>query len=226
MNLFSSELLRLRAALHPLPDVPAGPGWNLAELDGLLPPDIEPLPAAVLVGLVPRATGLQVLLTRRTDALRHHAGQVSFPGGRIEPDDADAAAAAVREADEEIGLTPAQILPLGYLDPLLTITGFRVLPLVAMIAPDYQARPDPHEVDAVFEVPLEFLLAPDNLVPIEIAFAGRPRRVLEFVDRGMPQQRIWGATASILFNLRERLGASTNPQPAPDAIHGPSTGSG
>lgn len=220
MNRFPSELLHLRAALHRLPDVPAGPGWNLAELAGLLPPEIEPLPAAVLVGLVPRAAGIQVLLTRRTDALRHHAGQVSFPGGRIEPDDADAAAAAIREANEEIGLTPAQILPLGYLDPLLTITGFRVLPLVAMIAPDYQAQPDPHEVEAVFEVPLAFLMAPDNLVAIQIAFAGRPRRVLEFVDRDNPQQRIWGATASILFNLRERLRAVTNPHPAPDAIRG------
>lgn len=208
MKLSATELPRLRAALHPLSAAPVGPPWNQHELAGLLPPAVEPLLAAVLVGLVPRADGLQVLLTRRTGALRHHAGQVSFPGGRIEPGDADAAAAAIREAGEEIGLRPAQILPLGYLDPLLTITGFRVLPLVGAIAPDYRARPDPREVDAVFEVPLQFLMAPEHLRTIPVAFDGRPRSVLEFVDRGNPQQRIWGASASILFNLRQRLGAA------------------
>ncbi|MCA1713922.1 MAG: CoA pyrophosphatase [Gammaproteobacteria bacterium] len=218
MNPVPAELLRMRAALHPLPTAPAGPGWNLAELSGLLLPDIELQQAAVLLGLVPRPAGIQVLLTRRTDALRHHAGQVSLPGGRIEPEDANAAAAAIREAGEEIGLTPAQIEPLGWLDPLCTITGFRVLPLVAAIAPDYQARPDPREVDAVFEVPLDFLLAPEHLAWIQITHGGRPRPVLEFVDRGIPEQRIWGATASILFNLRQRLGAWTSPQPAPDSI--------
>lgn len=217
MNPAPSELLRIRAALHPLQTAPAGPGWNLAELGGLLP-DIELQQAAVLLGLVPRAAGIQVLLTRRTNALRHHAGQVSFPGGRIEPGDADPAVAAIREAGEEIGLAPAQIQPLGWLDPLLTITGFRVLPLVAAIAPDYLARPDPREVDAVFEVPLDFLLAPEHLAWIQITYAGRPRPVLEFVDRGIPEQRIWGATASILFNLRERLGASTRLEPGPDSI--------
>ena len=218
MNPAPSELLRVRAALHPLATAPAGPGWNLAELSGLLPPDIELQQAAVLLGLVPRAAGIQVLLTRRTDALRHHGGQVSFPGGRIEPEDADAAVAAIREAGEEIGLTPTQIQPLGWLDPLCTITGFRVLPLVAAIAPDYLARPDPREVDAVFEVPLDFLLAPEHLGWVQVTYAGRPRPVLEFVDRGIPEQRIWGATASILFNLRERLGASTSPEPVPDGI--------
>ena len=140
--------------------------------------------------------------------LRHHAGQVSFPGGRIEPHDVDAVAAAVRETGEEIGLAASQIIPLGLLDPLWTITGFRVLPVVAMIEPDYVARPDPGEVDEVFETPLAFLLDPANLATLEVEFGGRPRRVLEFVDRGEPQRRIWGATASILFNLRERLAAA------------------
>ncbi len=210
MKLPARELSRLRAVLHSLHAVPIGPGWNHAELAGLLATDIQPLQAAVLVGLVPRPTGTQVLLTRRTDALRHHAGQVSFPGGRIEAFDADAAAAAIRETGEEIGLLPEQIAPIGWLDPLATTTGFRVLPLVAVITPDYQSRPDPREVDAVFEVPLDFLLAPENLVEIEIeidiGFGGRPRRVLEFMDRGEPGQRIWGATASILSNLRDKLG--------------------
>lgn len=202
------ELSLLRAALHPLDAVPDGPGWNQAELAGLVATDGKLRQAAVLVGLVPRAHGIQVLLTRRTGALRHHPGQVSFPGGRIEPTDADAAAAAIRETGEEIGLTPEQIAPLGWLDPLATVTGFRVLPLVAVITPDYRARPDPREVDAVFEVPLVFLLAPGNLVQVEIEFGGRPRKVLEYVEHGENGQRIWGATASILSNLRDTLARS------------------
>lgn len=157
-----------------------------------------------------RADGILVLLTGCNDAMWHHPGQVSFPGGRIEADDADPAAAAIREAGEEIGLLPAQIVSLGYLDPLATVTGFRVLPLMATITPDYIARPDPREVAEVFEVPLDYFMAPENLVRIEIAastsdVAGRPQSVLEFVDRGMPGQRIWGATVSILFNLGQRL---------------------
>jgi 8-oxo-dGTP pyrophosphatase MutT (NUDIX family) len=199
------NLAQLRAALHPLDAEPGGEGWNREELSDLVASDAAPIAAAVLVGLVPRAEGLQVLLTRRNDDMRHHPGQVSFPGGRIESDDADAAAAAVREAGEEISLFPGQIQPLGYLDPLATITGFRVLPLVAIIAPDYVARPDPREVAEVFEVPLAYLLAPENLLRVAMDAGGRPRRVLEFVGRGMPGQKIWGATASILFNLRERL---------------------
>jgi 8-oxo-dGTP pyrophosphatase MutT (NUDIX family) len=159
----------------------------------------------VLVGLVPRERGVTVLLTRRTDALRHHAGQVSFPGGRIELSDADARAAAYRETGEEIGLAPPQLAPLGWLDPLATVTGFKVLPLVAAVAPDYIARPDPREVAEVFEVPLDYLMTAANLRSVELDWRGRPRTVLEFVDRGMPGQRIWGATASILFNLRQRL---------------------
>lgn len=194
----------LAAALHPLAAPPDGPGWNHTELEDFLLPDSGRSAAAVLVGLVPRAQGTQVLLTRRTDGLRHHGGQVSFPGGRIEANDCDAVAAALRETGEELGLMPAQITPLGFLDPLATITGFRVLPVVALIAVDYVAHPDPNEVADVFEVPLAFLLDPDNLVTHTLDFRGRPRQVLEY---RYPAQRIWGATASMLFNLRERLEA-------------------
>lgn len=194
----------LVAALHALEAPPEGGGWNLAELHGLLP-DGEFAAAAVLVGLVPRREGTHVLLTRRTDGLRHHGGQVSFPGGRIESGDRDAVAAAIRETGEEIGLSPAQISPLGFLDPLATITGFRVLPVVAMLAPDYVAQPDPGEVADVFEVPLAFLLDPANLATHTFDLLGRPRAVWEY---RYPAQRIWGATASILLNLRERLEAS------------------
>ena len=208
------DLMHLRAVLHPVDAAPDGPGWNHADLDGLLP-DAPLREAAVLVGLVTREEGWQVLLTRRTDALRHHAGQVSFPGGRIEPDDIDAIEAALRESREEIGLERAQVAPVGFLDPLCTITGFRVLPLVAMVDPEFVPRPDPGEVAEVFEVPLEYVLDPANLNALDVTTVlgqpipgGRPRRVLEFVDRGNPRQRIWGATASILFNLRERIAAA------------------
>ncbi|KGQ19808.1 putative nudix hydrolase YeaB [Lysobacter dokdonensis DS-58] len=208
------DLMHLRAVLHPVDAPPAGPGWNHSELEGLLP-DAPLREAAVLVGLVTRDEGWQVLLTRRTDALRHHAGQVSFPGGRIEPDDADAIAAALRESREEIGLLAAQASPVGFLDPLCTITGFRVSPLVALVDPEFVPRPDPGEVAEVFEVPLEYVLDPGNLNTLDVATflgrpipGGRPRQVFEFVDRGNPGQRIWGATASILYNLRERISAA------------------
>ena len=205
-NYIPPAISQLRAALHPLDAVPGDAGWNYEELSDLVAGRNTPsVAAAVLVGLIPRDTGIQVLLTRRNDAMRHHAGQVSFPGGRIEADDAGPAAAAIREAQEEIGIRADQVMPLGVLDPLATITGFRVLPLVATISPDYVARPDPREVAEVFEVPLAYLLTPENLKRIEVDAGGRPRSVLEFVDRGMSGQRIWGATASILFNLRERL---------------------
>jgi 8-oxo-dGTP pyrophosphatase MutT (NUDIX family) len=196
---------RIAAALHPLELAPAGDGWNHDEVADLLPEGHVLVEAAVLVGLVPRASGTQVLLTRRTDALRNHAGQVSFPGGRIEPDDADAVAAARRETFEEVGITPSQVMPLGYLDAFTTITGFRVLPVVATIDSDYVARPDPNEVADVFEVPLDFLLDPANLASLSLEHRGRARQVWEF---SYPGQRIWGVTAAILLNLRERLAAT------------------
>jgi 8-oxo-dGTP pyrophosphatase MutT (NUDIX family) len=200
------DLPRLRAVLHPLDAPPDGPGWNLDELADLLPAG-PATPAAVLVGLVARADGWQVLLTRRTERLRQHAGQVSFPGGRVEAGDAGPLAAALREAEEEIGVGPSLVAPLGYLDPLVTLSGFRVQPVVATIDPGYVARPDPGEVAAVFEVPLAFLLDPANLRVRDHAIRGRPRRVLEFVDTGVPSERIWGVTASIVWNLRERIGS-------------------
>ncbi|MCC8363640.1 CoA pyrophosphatase [Lysobacter sp. A6] len=209
------DLMHLRAVLHPVDAPPTGPGWNHADLDGLLP-DAPLREAAVLVGLVTRVEGWQVLLTRRTDALRHHAGQVSFPGGRVEPGDRDAIDAALRESHEEIGLVASQAAPIGFLDPLCTITGFRVLPLVAMVDPEFVPQPDPGEVAEVFEVPLAYLLDPANLNASQVDTilgrpipGGRPRTVLEFVDRGNPRQRIWGATASILYNLRERIAAAS-----------------
>ena len=196
---------RFAAALHPLASAPTDAPWNFAELADLLP-EAPAREAAVLVGLVPRDAAWTVLLTRRTDSLRHHAGQVSFPGGRIEADDRDPVAAALREAEEEIGVAASLVSPLGYLDPMVTITGFRVLPVVARIDPGFIARPDPNEVADVFEVDLGFLLHPDNLEQIAMEYRGRTRYVMQYRQAPhAPPHRIWGATAMILYNLRERL---------------------
>ena len=194
---------RYTRALHPLATPPSARAWNLDELIDLLPDGVEGLrPAAVLVGLVDRGEGPQVLLTRRTEALRHHAGQISFPGGRIEANDADPVAAALREAQEEIGLQPAQACALGYLDPFVTITGFHVFPVVAAIAPSFSPIRDPGEVDEVFELPLDFLMDPGNARQLLVDYRGGQRTLVEFVHQ---QYRVWGATASMLVNLRQRL---------------------
>ncbi|RRN58552.1 CoA pyrophosphatase [Pseudoxanthomonas sp. SGNA-20] len=191
----------LQRVLHPLRQPPREPGWNRDELADLLGPH-APAEAAVLVGLVPRVEGTRVLLTLRTDGLRHHGGQVSFPGGRVEPADRGVLAAALRESHEEIALPVCQVAPLGYLDPLLTISGFRITPVVAAVDPDFVPRPEPGEVAQVFEVPLDYLMEPARLRRIDMDYRGRTRTVLEY---DWPEQRIWGATAAILYNLRRRL---------------------
>lgn len=201
MSVDAALLARLRRAVHPVASPPEGPGWNLHELDDLV--DARALvPAAVLVGLVPRTEGPRVLLTRRVEGLRRHGGQVSFPGGRVDPGDCDLVDAALRETEEEVGIARGLIEPWGYLDPLATITGFRVVPVVAMIDPAYVAVPDPREVADVFEVDLHYLLEAGNRGAHRLEHAGRAREVWEY--RYEPQ-RIWGATASMLVNLAERL---------------------
>ena len=195
----------LQAALQPPNAVPAGPAWNLDELRDLLPASAALAEAAVLVPLWGERD-TRVILTRRHDALRHHAGQVSFPGGRVDPGDAGPVAAALREAEEEIGLRRQQARVLGYLDPLATISGFRVLPVVARVPSDFAPRPQPGEVAEVFSLPLAWLMDPRNLARIAIHHAGRERSVFEYQrHEAAPGQRVWGATASILYNLRERL---------------------
>jgi 8-oxo-dGTP pyrophosphatase MutT (NUDIX family) len=155
----------------------------------------------VLIGIVthPEPT---VIFTRRTEALTHHAGQISFPGGRLEAGDEGPVAAALRETEEEIGLPPSAVTPLGFLDPYATITGFRVIPVVATVAPGCTYRMEPREVAEVFETPLSAVLDPGAIEQREREWRGRMRRyhVLPWQGRD-----IWGATAAMIVNLRERL---------------------
>ena len=169
-------------------------------------------PASVLVPLVRRASGLQVLLTRRADHLRDHAGQISFPGGRAEPEDADAAATALREAQEEVGLDPQAVQVLGALPAYRTITAYEVTPVVGLIDELPPLRLDALEVAEAFEVPLEFLMTPAHHRRHEVEFAGERRRFLSMPWRGRGTAGvereffIWGATAAMLRNLYHVLG--------------------
>lgn len=159
------------------------------------------IPAAVLIAMTDRAEpGL--ILTQRPETMRQHPGQVAFPGGRIDPGDADAVAAALREAEEEIALDPAQVEVVSPLAPYRTITGFAVTPVVAVIPPDLALVPHDREVAAVFEVPLAFALAPESWTMRTVMFQGTERSYREAMWQ---ERRIWGATAAMLANLAARL---------------------
>jgi len=196
---------RLRRAVRALDDPPMPPGWNHAEISDVLG-DAARRPAAVLIALVERAGALHVLFTLRTEQLTQHAGQVSFPGGGMEPGDHDAVAAALRETHEEVGIGQHLLHPFGYLDCFETISGYVVTPVVAELDPGYQALPDPREVAEVFEVPLEFFLDANNLKRRRIDWRGRPREIFDFPYAG---RNIWGATAAMLLSLVRRLEAIT-----------------
>jgi 8-oxo-dGTP pyrophosphatase MutT (NUDIX family) len=158
-------------------------------------------PAAVLVPVVDRLVPT-VILTQRTADLPSHAGQIAFPGGKIDASDETPAGAALREAEEEIGLAPVLVEPLGYLDLYLTFSGFRILPTVARIAPDFALTPNRFEVEEVFEVPLEHLMRPENHRRKSRDWNGITRHYYEIPYRN---RYIWGVTAGILRNLYERI---------------------
>jgi 8-oxo-dGTP pyrophosphatase MutT (NUDIX family) len=158
-------------------------------------------PAAVLVPIVDREEPT-VILTIRTQELANHAGQVAFPGGKIDPEDESPVAAALREAKEEIGLPPILVEPIGYLDLYLTFTGFRILPTVARVKPDFTLALNPHEVTESFEVPLSFLMTPENHQRKSREWKGVTR---EFYAMPFEDRYIWGVTAGILRNLYERI---------------------
>lgn len=159
-------------------------------------------PAAVLVPLVDRPGGMTVLLTQRSLNLVDHAGQVSFPGGRIEDCDADATTCALREAQEEVGLMPQAVEIVGRLDTYVIRTGYEVTPVVGLVDPPVSLRPDPTEVAEIFEVPMAFILDPANVELRERVINGMTRQFYVWPYHGY---NIWGATAGMLVNLSETL---------------------
>jgi 8-oxo-dGTP pyrophosphatase MutT (NUDIX family) len=158
--------------------------------------------AAVLIPVVAREPQASVILTERTPHLSAHAGQIAFPGGKIDPEDEGPAAAAIREAGEEIGLDRRVIQPVGFLDPYLTRTGFRIVPVVARVEPDHRLVLNPHEVGSVFEVPLAFLMDPANHRQGSREFLGKLRY---FYEMPFGERYIWGVTAGIIRGLYERM---------------------
>lgn len=158
--------------------------------------------AGVLIPIIEHREELSVLLTRRAEHLRYHAGQVSFPGGRMEPGDPDIEATALRETQEEVGISRGEVEIAGYLDPVLTITGYTVTPVVGLIRPGVELAVDPREVQHAFEVPLSFLLDARNAHESLRLLHGVSIPVLEF---NYAAERIWGATANIVMMLRKAL---------------------
>ncbi len=159
------------------------------------------VPAAVLIPLV-GASDTEVILTRRSDHLKHHAGQISFPGGRLEKQDAGPLAAALRESEEEIGLDPAYVEIAGFLTPYITITGFVVTPVVGFLRHGYTVKPDQVEVDDVFKVPIAHLLNPENWVRRNREFMGMP---VTYHEIHWQDRNIWGATAAMLIGFSKLL---------------------
>ncbi len=187
--------LRQRFAAPPVwtPELPG---------DGGLFPGRQVRQAAVLIGLVDRPAGLTVLLTQRTAHLHDHAGQISFPGGRRDPADTSLLETALREAQEEVGLQRGQVSILGCLSEYHTVTAYQVTPVVATIAPDFVVRPDPFEVEEVFEIPLAFLMNPANHQrrAIDTPVGERTFYAMPYDDAGR-ERFVWGATAAMLRNF-------------------------
>ncbi|MEQ1698355.1 MAG: CoA pyrophosphatase [Hyphomicrobiaceae bacterium] len=201
-SLFGPEgfAAQARAKLHAVPQL----GKSPSDFDlnpGFRPPAVTLRPAAVLVAVVARAE-LTLLLTLRAATLNHHAGQIAFPGGRIDGEDETPVAAALREAEEEIGLPSQLVTPLGFLDTYRTGTGYAIEPLVALVEPGFTLRLQEDEVADVFEVPLAFLMDQANHQLHTKIWQGAERR---FHAMPFENRFIWGATAGILKNMHERL---------------------
>ncbi len=200
-------LRRAAARLHAEPPAPGAPHANprgdhdgnegVAVLD-----EMSARPASVLVPVILHSDEPTLLFTRRTANLRAHPGQIAFPGGRVDPGDPTILDAARREAWEEVGLDPSLVEPLGFLDPYLSSTGFRIVPVVARIAPGFGLRLNPAEVEEAFEVPLSFLMDVANHQRHSKEWQGRLRYYY-----AMPHgdRYIWGVTAGIIRNLHDRL---------------------
>ncbi len=178
--------------------------------DHILNPDLGPYArwegpprdAAVLIGLVDSRDGPNVILTQRTGHLNSHAGQIALPGGKIDPQDEGPVAAALREAEEEIGLQPKRVELLGSLAPYLTGSGYRVVPVVGAVTEATAFRPNPEEVDDIFEVPLAFLMDPANHQKLSRNWEGRRRY---FYAMPFGERYIWGVTAGIIHSFYETV---------------------
>ncbi|HEY3776627.1 MAG TPA: CoA pyrophosphatase [Rhizomicrobium sp.] len=204
-------MVALRTRFFPEPPLlPLQPRRSDYDLNPVAKPEFprELAPAAVLVPIVRRANPT-VLFTRRTETLARHAGQVSFPGGRVHTEDDSLVRTALRETLEETGIAESFVTVAGFLDAYETGTGFVILPVVALLETGFLLDPNPHEVAEAFEVPLEFLLDVRNCRREVRSLRGQLR---EFDAFTFGQHYIWGATAAILLNLRERLcGDETGP---------------
>jgi 8-oxo-dGTP pyrophosphatase MutT (NUDIX family) len=170
-----------------------------------VPHERPPVPAAVLIALVDREDGLSVLYTERSPALRSHSGQVAFPGGKIDPGDADAAAAALREANEEVALEPADARVLGYLPQYYTGTNYLITPVVALVMPRQPFMPNPDEVRSVFEVPLAYLMQAASFTTRTIVRNGRHHATRQVEHSGLV---IWGITANLTWQFHELAAAA------------------
>jgi 8-oxo-dGTP pyrophosphatase MutT (NUDIX family) len=189
------ERSRLLSSGMPVSKPPLGSDFSL---NGVIPTPTSFRPAAVLVPLVRREPGITVLLTQRTEDMPSHAGQIAFPGGRKQQEDADAKATALRETEEEVGLSRTFVQVIGAVDPYRTGTGYEITPVVGIVTPGFTIHADPREVADVFEVPLSHFLDAQNHRIDSRIFQGRERR---FYAMPYGDRYIWGATAGMLKNL-------------------------
>lgn len=164
------------------------------------PPSRPPVPAAVLIGLIHRPEGLSILYTERSPALRSHSGQIAFPGGKIDPEDASPGAAAVREAEEEVAMQPGDTRILGYLPLYYTGTNYLITPVVAEVTPSGPFVPNPGEVRSVFEVPLAYLMEPGSYSSFRLQRGGRDHSSWQITHSGLV---IWGITANLTRNFHD-----------------------
>ena len=199
---------RLLSEPGPMPAANSGPAGRPGPSDFDLNPDMPdstgaPLkPAAVLVAIRDLGPRASIILTRRAHGMSSHAGQIAFPGGRVDPADAGPRHTALREAREEIGLNPGQVSVLGYLDAYRTGTGYFIWPVVGIVTGAFTARPEPGEVAQVFEVPLDFAMDPANLYIHATMWGGVRRSTYALA---FENHKIWGATAAMLKNLYDRV---------------------